>query len=149
MKERQDCSYQLVHHRRVWYRSAVDLGYLDDPFVKYFVKRPSRRPPLINRGSYLFLSLTAAVRGYICLECGKKHGADYSVFTHRIISQDRVAGRHDRTVHQEHYRGTFDRHKCINHEHFYSRRIHGHCLEHTITNSISDQSANRITRMRL
>ncbi|KAG0249853.1 hypothetical protein BG011_008871 [Mortierella polycephala] len=33
--------------------SAVDLGYLDDPFVKHFVKRPSRRPPLINRGSYL------------------------------------------------------------------------------------------------
>ncbi|KAF9152245.1 hypothetical protein BG015_005556 [Linnemannia schmuckeri] len=33
--------------------SAVNLGYLDDPFVKYFVKRPSRRPPLINRGSYL------------------------------------------------------------------------------------------------
>ncbi|KAG0304448.1 hypothetical protein BGZ98_005510 [Dissophora globulifera] len=33
--------------------SAVDLGYLDDPFVKYFVKRSSRRPPLINRGSYL------------------------------------------------------------------------------------------------
>ncbi|KAF9940259.1 hypothetical protein BGZ67_008026 [Mortierella alpina] len=33
--------------------SAVDLGYLEDPFVKQFVKRPSRRPPLINRGSYL------------------------------------------------------------------------------------------------
>lgn len=33
--------------------SAVNLGYLDDPFVKHFVKRPSRRPPLINRGSYL------------------------------------------------------------------------------------------------
>ncbi|KAF9317202.1 hypothetical protein BG003_001067 [Podila horticola] len=33
--------------------SAVNLAYLDDPFVKYFVKRPSRRPPLINRGSYL------------------------------------------------------------------------------------------------
>ncbi|KAF9572865.1 hypothetical protein EC968_009349 [Mortierella alpina] len=33
--------------------SAVDLGYLEDPFVKHFVKRPSRRPPLINRGSYL------------------------------------------------------------------------------------------------
>ncbi|KAF8948588.1 hypothetical protein BGZ46_005341, partial [Entomortierella lignicola] len=31
----------------------VDLGYLEDPFVKHFVKRPSRRPPLINRGSYL------------------------------------------------------------------------------------------------
>ncbi|KAF9578598.1 hypothetical protein BGW38_005520 [Lunasporangiospora selenospora] len=33
--------------------SAVNLGYLDDPFVKHFVKRPSRRPPIINRGSYL------------------------------------------------------------------------------------------------
>lgn len=31
----------------------MNLGYLDDPFVKHFVKRPSRRPPLINRGSYL------------------------------------------------------------------------------------------------
>ncbi|KAG0300585.1 hypothetical protein BGZ97_003156, partial [Linnemannia gamsii] len=34
-------------------QSAVNLGYLDDPFVKHFVKRPSRRPPLINRGSYI------------------------------------------------------------------------------------------------
>ncbi|KAF9929884.1 hypothetical protein FBU30_001133 [Linnemannia zychae] len=33
--------------------SAVNLRYLDDPFVRYFVKHPSRRPPLINRGSYL------------------------------------------------------------------------------------------------
>ncbi|KAG0367102.1 hypothetical protein BGZ54_004385, partial [Gamsiella multidivaricata] len=33
--------------------SAVNLEYLNDPFVKHFVKRPSRRPPLINRGSYL------------------------------------------------------------------------------------------------
>ncbi|KAG0291336.1 hypothetical protein BGZ96_005274 [Linnemannia gamsii] len=33
--------------------SAVNLGYLDDSFVKHFVKRPSRRPPLINRGSYI------------------------------------------------------------------------------------------------
>ncbi|KAG0051007.1 hypothetical protein BGZ83_004224 [Gryganskiella cystojenkinii] len=30
--------------------SAVNLGYLEDPFVKHFVKRPSRRPPIINRG---------------------------------------------------------------------------------------------------
>ncbi|KAF9902734.1 hypothetical protein EC991_004585 [Linnemannia zychae] len=32
--------------------SAVNLGYLDDPFVKHFVKRPSRRPPLINRDTF-------------------------------------------------------------------------------------------------
>ncbi|KAK3818994.1 MAG: S-adenosyl-L-methionine-dependent methyltransferase [Benniella sp.] len=46
--------------------SAVDLGYLDDPFVKYFVKRPSRRPPLINRGSYLrTVSLDAMTEQFI------------------------------------------------------------------------------------
>ncbi|KAG0269017.1 hypothetical protein DFQ27_005123 [Actinomortierella ambigua] len=33
--------------------SAVDLGYLDDPYVKHFVKRASRRPPIINRGTFL------------------------------------------------------------------------------------------------
>ncbi|KAG0006417.1 hypothetical protein BGZ65_008284 [Modicella reniformis] len=46
--------------------SAVDLGYLDDPFVKYFVKRPSRRPPIINRGSYLrTVSLDALTEEFI------------------------------------------------------------------------------------
>ncbi len=36
--------------------SAVDLGYLDDPFSQYFVQSvqapPSRRLPIINRGTY-------------------------------------------------------------------------------------------------
>ncbi|KAF9355388.1 hypothetical protein BGX26_006636 [Mortierella sp. AD094] len=46
--------------------SAVDLGYLDDPFVRHFVKRPSRRPPLINRGSYLrTTSLNALTEQFI------------------------------------------------------------------------------------
>eukprot|EP01112_Ceratiomyxa_fruticulosa_P023189 TRINITY_DN876_c0_g2_i1.p1 TRINITY_DN876_c0_g2~~TRINITY_DN876_c0_g2_i1.p1 ORF type:complete len:348 (-),score=56.35 TRINITY_DN876_c0_g2_i1:63-1106(-) len=30
--------------------SAVDLGYYTDPFLNCFVRKPSRRPPLINRG---------------------------------------------------------------------------------------------------
>lgn len=35
--------------------SAVDLGYLDDPFAQFFVQRPTigqatRRLPIINRG---------------------------------------------------------------------------------------------------
>src|SRR5690606_6221435 len=34
-------------------RSAVNLGYLDDPYVKHFVKRASRRPPIINRGTFV------------------------------------------------------------------------------------------------
>ena len=30
--------------------SAVDLGYLDDPYAQYFVEAPARRLPIINRG---------------------------------------------------------------------------------------------------
>lgn len=32
--------------------SASTLGYFEDPFVQYFVKSPSRRMPIINRGYY-------------------------------------------------------------------------------------------------
>ncbi|KAI9907546.1 hypothetical protein PsorP6_016223 [Peronosclerospora sorghi] len=32
--------------------SASQVGYFNDPFVHYFVKRPSRRLPIINRGYY-------------------------------------------------------------------------------------------------
>ena len=30
--------------------SAVRMGYLSDPFFSYFVQKPQRRSPLINRG---------------------------------------------------------------------------------------------------
>ncbi|KAL1921332.1 uncharacterized protein VTP21DRAFT_11048 [Calcarisporiella thermophila] len=33
--------------------SAANIGYLNDPFVQYFVKRPVRRPPIINRGTFI------------------------------------------------------------------------------------------------
>ncbi|KAJ2847998.1 carboxy methyl transferase for protein phosphatase 2A [Coemansia brasiliensis] len=32
--------------------SAARLGYINDPFIRYFVKRPQRRAPLINRGTH-------------------------------------------------------------------------------------------------
>ncbi|GMH42170.1 hypothetical protein BSKO_10089 [Bryopsis sp. KO-2023] len=32
--------------------SCVELGYFKDDFLKYFVKKPSRRAPLINRGYF-------------------------------------------------------------------------------------------------
>ncbi|KAJ2169886.1 carboxy methyl transferase for protein phosphatase 2A [Coemansia sp. RSA 560] len=32
--------------------SAARLGYIDDPFIRHFVKRPLRRAPLINRGTH-------------------------------------------------------------------------------------------------
>jgi len=31
-------------------RSAVQLGYMEDHFLHHFVKTPTRRPPIINRG---------------------------------------------------------------------------------------------------
>ncbi len=33
------------------HRSAVRLGYVNDPFISYFVRKPQRRSPLINRGT--------------------------------------------------------------------------------------------------
>ncbi|CAG8463375.1 84_t:CDS:2 [Diversispora eburnea] len=33
--------------------SAINTGYIKDDFVKFFVKKPARRPPIINRGSYV------------------------------------------------------------------------------------------------
>ncbi|KAJ2545577.1 carboxy methyl transferase for protein phosphatase 2A [Coemansia sp. RSA 1853] len=32
--------------------SAARLGYINDPFIRHFVKRPLRRAPLINRGTH-------------------------------------------------------------------------------------------------
>lgn len=43
-------------------RSAVRAGYVDDPFLRYFVAKPSQRSALINRGYYLRM---AAVRHFI------------------------------------------------------------------------------------
>ena len=36
----------------VMIRSAVNLGYMKDPFVHHFVRKPTKRPPLINRGYF-------------------------------------------------------------------------------------------------
>ncbi|KAJ3184067.1 Leucine carboxyl methyltransferase 1 [Gaertneriomyces sp. JEL0708] len=32
--------------------AAVSTQYLDDPFAHHFVRRPEKRPPIINRGTY-------------------------------------------------------------------------------------------------
>ena len=46
--------------------SAVQLGYWDDPFLRFFVRRPTRRPPLINRGAH-------AARGSTVAACYLSH----------------------------------------------------------------------------
>ncbi|KAI8088861.1 S-adenosyl-L-methionine-dependent methyltransferase [Halteromyces radiatus] len=50
--------------------SAVRLGYFQDPFVQYFVKRPTKRMPIINRGSYIRnCALDTLVRQFLSLPC--------------------------------------------------------------------------------
>jgi Leucine carboxyl methyltransferase len=33
--------------------SCVELQYLKDPYVSAFIKRGNKRPPIINRGTYM------------------------------------------------------------------------------------------------
>lgn len=42
-------------------RSAVQLRYFDDPFLRHFVKKPTRRSPLINRGYYLRMKVITSL----------------------------------------------------------------------------------------
>ncbi|KAI8148337.1 leucine carboxyl methyltransferase 2-like protein [Fennellomyces sp. T-0311] len=53
--------------------SAVQLGYFQDPFVQYFVRRPIRRSPIINRGSYIRNhALDSLVRQFLRIDTPKK-----------------------------------------------------------------------------
>lgn len=51
-------------------RSAVALDYFHDTFLRYFVKRPTRRSPLINRGYYLRMAvitdLVKSISTFLC-----------------------------------------------------------------------------------
>ncbi|KAI9314464.1 S-adenosyl-L-methionine-dependent methyltransferase [Dichotomocladium elegans] len=55
-------------------RSAVSRRYFADPFVKYFVSKPVRRSPIMNRGTYIRqLALDRLVRQFLALpSTGKK-----------------------------------------------------------------------------
>ena len=63
-KEAKDATIQNTDQDAAQSRlSAVDLGYLDDPFAKAFVQGPRiRRYPIINRGDFLFMTLTITFR---------------------------------------------------------------------------------------
>lgn len=61
--------------------SAATLGYLKDPFVQYFVKKPVRRSPIINRGTFVrnfaidslvsqFLSIPGSKKQIVTLGAG-------------------------------------------------------------------------------
>ncbi|CAG8490604.1 19164_t:CDS:2, partial [Racocetra persica] len=53
--------------------SAVNAGYIQDEYVRYFLKRPVKRSPLINRGSYVRnKGLDTLVIKFLEIEDGKK-----------------------------------------------------------------------------
>ncbi|ORX49136.1 leucine carboxyl methyltransferase [Hesseltinella vesiculosa] len=72
MSLHSDPSYEAVLQTNddatVSRQSAVQLGYLQDPFVHFFVKRPTRRMPIINRGSYLrSMALDRMVKKFLAM----------------------------------------------------------------------------------
>ncbi|CAG8489658.1 2644_t:CDS:2 [Ambispora gerdemannii] len=64
--------------------SAVTTGYIQDSYVKYFVKKPSRRPPIINRGlkkalasSYVrYAGLDTLIKKFLEAGIGMDHSKD-------------------------------------------------------------------------
>ncbi|ORY62906.1 S-adenosyl-L-methionine-dependent methyltransferase [Pseudomassariella vexata] len=83
--------------------SAVDLGYLDDPFAKYFVQTPTvgpptRRLPIINRGTYTrTTSLDRLITSFLSSTGGQKRqivslGAGTDTRCFRLLSQPEMSG---------------------------------------------------------
>ncbi|PHH65321.1 hypothetical protein CDD81_2733 [Ophiocordyceps australis] len=51
--------------------SAVQMGYLDDGFAEYFVRQPTRRQPIINRGTYVRTqALDLTIAGFLSHDAG-------------------------------------------------------------------------------
>lgn len=80
--------------------SASMLGYFHDPFVRFFVKAPSRRMPIINRGYY---ARVAAVESLVTrflasdgADGGKKQvvilGAGLDTMFFRLKEADKLRG---------------------------------------------------------
>ncbi|KAL4160534.1 hypothetical protein PRNP1_001102 [Phytophthora ramorum] len=83
-----------------WIISAVTIGYFQDPFLRFFVDKPTRRIPLIHRGYYLrhvavarcvdlFLSqyVTSSQVNIVSL------GAGFDTLFFRLLEQRQFAGK--------------------------------------------------------
>ncbi|KAK1931220.1 Leucine carboxyl methyltransferase 1 [Phytophthora citrophthora] len=73
--------------------SASQLGYYADPFVQFFVKAPSRRMPIINRGYYARVAVVESlVRKFLGAGDGKKQvvilGAGLDTMFFRLKSNE-------------------------------------------------------------
>mmetsp|Transcript_5170 Transcript_5170/g.14854 ORF Transcript_5170/g.14854 Transcript_5170/m.14854 type:complete len:270 (-) Transcript_5170:183-992(-) len=67
--------------------SCVNQGYFEDDFVRYFVRRPKRRPPIINRGYY---SRSAALRGLLAQFLRVTAAATVAAEAQQALSGDAV-----------------------------------------------------------
>ncbi|XP_062504924.1 tRNA wybutosine-synthesizing protein 4-like [Corticium candelabrum] len=78
--------------------SAVARNYWTDPFLRYFIRKTSRRAPLINRGYYIRLkAVEYAVSRFISEVSSSpawqivSYGAGFDTTFFRLASEDRLA----------------------------------------------------------
>ncbi|KAG7399001.1 hypothetical protein PHYBOEH_009994 [Phytophthora boehmeriae] len=79
--------------------SAVTLGYFEDPFLRYFVEKPTRRIPLIHRGYYLrHVAITRCVELFLSQYASESRvnimslGAGFDTLYFRLLQQRYFAG---------------------------------------------------------
>ncbi|RLN64911.1 hypothetical protein BBP00_00003171 [Phytophthora kernoviae] len=79
--------------------SAVTLGYFSDPFLRYFVEKPTRRIPLIHRGYYLrHAAITRCVELFLSQYQSESQanivslGAGFDTLFFRLLKQQQYAG---------------------------------------------------------
>ncbi|KAE9337656.1 hypothetical protein PR003_g11900 [Phytophthora rubi] len=80
--------------------SAVTLGYFQDPFLHFFVEKPTRRIPLIHRGYYLrHVAITRCVELFLSQYATSTEvnivslGAGFDTLFFRLLEQREFAGK--------------------------------------------------------
>jgi O-methyltransferase involved in polyketide biosynthesis len=80
-------------------RSAAHLGYVDDPFVEFFVHKPPSRSPLINRGHFARVTaVTQHIEQFVAVTGGRGQvlslGAAYDTTYFRLKRARRAPWRY-------------------------------------------------------
>ncbi|KAG2788755.1 hypothetical protein Pcac1_g2078 [Phytophthora cactorum] len=80
--------------------SAVTLGYFQDPFLSFFVEKPTRRIPLIHRGYYLrHVAIARCVELFLSQYATSTQvnivslGAGFDTLFFRLLEQRQFAGK--------------------------------------------------------
>ncbi|KAG6620168.1 leucine carboxyl methyltransferase 2-like [Phytophthora cinnamomi] len=80
--------------------SAVTIGYFHDPFLRFFVEKPTRRIPLIHRGYYLrHVAITRCVELFLSQNATSAEvnivslGAGFDTLFFRLLEQRQFSGK--------------------------------------------------------